>query len=211
MLMKSDINPFDSQETKPYKNDPRIAAMTDIVGAYQQDDIHKYEAILQSNKDLLEDPFIAENIGEVTRNIRMKAVLKLVAPYTRFGLAFIAKRLNISIDEVQDIVGFLIVDGKLKGKINQEQGTVEMEDNSTYARINSISQWALAVESMWTTILNEGDGFKTEENIHGFGLGMNAPGIPSDILQSFRPPIAAGRGSSGGYGRSRSSKRGGMR
>ena len=23
MLMGSDINPFDSQETKPYKNDPR--------------------------------------------------------------------------------------------------------------------------------------------------------------------------------------------
>ena len=38
MLMGSDINPFDSQETKPYKNDPQIAAMTDLVDAYQRDD-----------------------------------------------------------------------------------------------------------------------------------------------------------------------------
>jgi COP9 signalosome complex subunit 2 len=31
MLMKSGINPFDSQETKPYKNDPEILAMTNLV------------------------------------------------------------------------------------------------------------------------------------------------------------------------------------
>ena len=36
MLMKSDINPFDDQATKPYKNDPRISAMTDLVDAYQR-------------------------------------------------------------------------------------------------------------------------------------------------------------------------------
>ena len=29
--MKSDINPFDSQEAKPYKNDPDILAMTNLV------------------------------------------------------------------------------------------------------------------------------------------------------------------------------------
>ena len=28
MLSKSNINPFDSQEAKPYKNDPEIIAMT---------------------------------------------------------------------------------------------------------------------------------------------------------------------------------------
>ena len=31
MLMKSDINPFDSQETKPYKNHTEILAMTNLV------------------------------------------------------------------------------------------------------------------------------------------------------------------------------------
>ena len=33
--MKSGINPFDSQEAKPYKNDPEILAMTNLVSAYQ--------------------------------------------------------------------------------------------------------------------------------------------------------------------------------
>ena len=32
MLMKSNVDPFDAQESKPYKNDPQIVAMTDLVG-----------------------------------------------------------------------------------------------------------------------------------------------------------------------------------
>ncbi|KAF7302625.1 PCI domain-containing protein [Mycena chlorophos] len=36
MLTGSEVNPFDSQETKPYKTDPQIKAMTDLVDAYQR-------------------------------------------------------------------------------------------------------------------------------------------------------------------------------
>ena len=42
MLMKSDINPFDSQEAKPYKNDSEILAMTNLVNAYQNNDTNWY-------------------------------------------------------------------------------------------------------------------------------------------------------------------------
>ena len=145
MLMGSDINPFDSQETKPYKNDPRIAAMTELVDAYQNDQMHQYEAVLTKNKDLLADPFIAENIDEVTRNMRTKAVVKLVAPYTRFKLEFIARRLNISTPEVQDIVGFLIMDGQLRGKINQDAGTVEIESRADTDRMRAVGEWTSAI------------------------------------------------------------------
>ncbi len=178
MLMKSDINPFDSQETKPYKNDPRISAMTDLVDAYQRDDIHRYESILQNNKDVLADPFIAENIDEVTRNMRTKGVLKLIAPYTRFTLAFIAKQLKISIAEVQDIVGFLIVDKKLKGKINQENGTVEIQSNSDIGRTQAMQQWTSAVGALWRTILDQSDGFKTDDSSQVLG-GTATSGMQS--------------------------------
>jgi COP9 signalosome complex subunit 2 len=160
MLMKSDINPFESQETKPYKNDPRIAAMTDLVDAYQRDDIHQYESVLNNNKDLMSDPFIAENIDEVTRNMRTKAVLKLIAPYTRFNLAFIGKALKIPVSEVQDILGFLIVDKKVKGKINQQDGTVEIEDNSDAERLRAMQEWTSAIGSLCRTVFSDGEGFK---------------------------------------------------
>ncbi|KAL8762559.1 MAG: hypothetical protein Q9184_001467 [Pyrenodesmia sp. 2 TL-2023] len=186
MLMKSEINPFDSQETKPYKNDPRISAMTDLVDAYQHDDIHRYEQILQNNKDVLADPFIAENIDEVTRNMRTKGVLKLIAPYTRFNMAFIAKQLKILVAEVQDIVGFLIVDGKLKGKINQEKGTVEVENDEDVGRMQSIEQWTLAIDSLWRTILDEGEGFKADES-QGLG-GSMFPSLPAPRLEGMGLP-----------------------
>jgi COP9 signalosome complex subunit 2 len=194
MLMKSDINPFDSQETKPYKNDPRISVMTDLVTAYQRNDIHQYESILQANKDLLEDPFIAENIDEVTRNIRMKAVMKLVAPYTRFNMSFIAKQLKISMNEVVDLVGFLIVDQKLKGKIDQERGIVEVDTNIDIGRTESISKWTSASTGLWTTILNEGDGFKIEDQSMGFGAvsSLTGPFLERDVVGRGRDGNRAG-------------------
>ncbi|KAG0650259.1 COP9 signalosome complex subunit 2 [Hyphodiscus hymeniophilus] len=163
MLMKSDINPFESQETKPYKNDPRIAAMTDLVDAYQRDDIHQYESVLNNNKDLLTDTFIAENIDEVTRNMRTKAVLKLLAPYTRFNLAFIGKALKIPVSEVQDILGFLIVDKKVNGKINQQDGTVEIEDDRDKERIRAMKEWTEAIGSLYRTVFSDSDGFKSQD------------------------------------------------
>jgi COP9 signalosome complex subunit 2 len=167
MLMKSDINPFDSQETKPYQNDPRIAAMTDLVYAYQRDDIYAYEDVLQKNKDLLADPFIAENIDEVTRNMRTKAVLKLIAPYTRMRLAWVAERLRISELEAQDILSYLIVDGRVHGRIDEHRGTVEIESSGDVERARAIECMASAVADLYTAIFNHGDGFRTVDMAAG--------------------------------------------
>ncbi|KAI4203423.1 MAG: hypothetical protein LQ346_001772 [Caloplaca aetnensis] len=207
MLMKSEINPFDSQETKPYKNDPRISAMTDLVDAYQHDDIHRYENILQNNKDVLADPFIAENIDEVTRNMRTKGVLKLIAPYTRFNMAFIAKQLKISVAEVQDIVGFLIVDGKLKGRINQEEGTVEVDSDEELGRTQSIQQWTSAIDSLWRTILDEGEGFRVDES-QGHG-GSMFPSLQAPRLEGMTLPGL--QKSMNGTGKRITGKKGGSR
>ncbi|KAK4893374.1 hypothetical protein LTR27_008270 [Elasticomyces elasticus] len=196
MLMGSDINPFDSQETKPYKNDPRIAAMTELVDAYQRDDITQYENVLKKNQDLLADPFIAENIDEVTRNMRTKAVVKLVAPYTRFRLDFIAAKLGVEIAEVQDIVGFLIMDKRLRGSINQEAGTVEIESQADQGRMRAVADWTNTIKTLANFVLNEGEGFKSDD-VGGAGvIGMpqmsGSTGV-SDMLLSSQRPNAQGR------------------
>jgi COP9 signalosome complex subunit 2 len=182
MLMKSDINPFDSQETKPYKNDPRISGMTNLVDAYQRDDIHQYETILSDNQDVLADPFIAENIDEVSRNMRTKAVLKLIAPYSRFTLAFIAKQIKISIAEVQDILGILIVEKKLNAKINQESGTVAVESTSDLDHLQRVREWNTALDTLWSTVLSDGEGFKAEDP---HGLGGIGPSFDGGLHDSF--------------------------
>lgn len=165
LLMKSDINPFDSQETKPYKNDPRISAMNGLVDAFQRDDIHAYEAVLRENKDMLSDPFIAENIDEVSRNMRTKAVLKLIAPYTRFSLAFISKNLKISMSEVQDILSYLIVDKLLDAKIDDESGIVLINNDRDHERLKAVDTWATELDGLWRAMLHNGDGFKNDESM----------------------------------------------
>jgi len=178
MLMKSDINPFDSQETKPYQNDARISAMTDLVDAYQRDEIHRYEKILRANQDLLADPFIAENIDEVTRNMRTKAILKLIAPYTRFRLDFISDQLKIPLAEVQNILGYLVVDKQLRGKIDQRRGTVEIESRMDMDRVNAVHEWSKAIGALWSGILNDGEGFRQEESVGGLStVGLVGSGV----------------------------------
>ncbi|KAK4178291.1 putative COP9 signalosome complex subunit 2 [Triangularia setosa] len=176
MLMKSDINPFDSQETKPYKNDPRIAAMTDLVDAYQRDDIYKYEDVLQKNTELLADPFIAENIDEVTRNMRTKGVLKLIAPYTRMRLSWIAKQLQISEEEVQDIVSYLIVDGRVQGRIDEHAGTFEIESKGDADRIQAIHTLASAVGDLYASVFKDAEGFKVAPVYDNMMMDMHAGG-----------------------------------
>ncbi|KXJ93717.1 PCI domain-domain-containing protein [Microdochium bolleyi] len=191
MLMKSDINPFDSQETKPYRNDPRIAAMTELVDAYQRDDMHKYASVLSKNQDILADPFIAENIDEVTRNMRTKAVVKLIAPYTRMQLAWIARQLNITEIEVQDILGYLIVDGKIRGKINQQAGTLEIESNGDVERVQAIEAWSNALAGLYATIFKEGEGFKVVEQHSQMDEATMMPMFSGDM--PGRPRQARGK------------------
>lgn len=201
MLMKSDINPFESQETKPYKNDPRVSAMTDLVDAYQQNDIHRYELILQKNRDILDDPFIAENIDEVTRTLRTTGVLKLIAPYTRFSLAFIAKKLEISIPEVQEIIGFLVLDNRLKAKIDMEKSTVEIDQADDFERTQALQKWTHAVDGLCKTVLNDGEGFRLDgeaaQSLGGTAMSaLLSPG--SSSMRSSGPGKTKGGGKKAG-------------
>lgn len=47
MLLKSAINPFDSPEAKPYKNEEEIKAMTDLIAAFQNNNMNDFERIFK--------------------------------------------------------------------------------------------------------------------------------------------------------------------
>lgn len=56
MLMESSVDPFDAQEAKPYKGDGEVLAMTNLVNAYQENNIKEFEKILRTNKSVLSSP-----------------------------------------------------------------------------------------------------------------------------------------------------------
>jgi len=157
MLMLSTINPFDSTEAKPYKNDPEILAMTNLVGAYERNDIIQFEKILRDNrKTIMEDNFIRNYIEDLLRNIRTQVLVKLLEPYTRIRIPFISVELNIPAKEVEVLLVSLILDNKIRGRIDQVNQELHLESSksSSYWKYTSIDKWSNQLNSLQSTIIN---------------------------------------------------------
>merc|ERR1712079_332399 len=138
MLMKSDINPFDSQEAKPYKNDPEILAMTNLVSAYQNNDINEFGKILKQNREtIMDDPFIREHIEDLLRNIRTQVLIKLIKPYTRIKISF-------------------ILESTIYGRIDQVNGVLELDKRPEgTARYSALDKWNVQLSQLQKVIINK--------------------------------------------------------
>lgn len=150
MLMKSAIDPFDSQEAKPYKNKPEIKAMTSLIAAYQNNDMKGFERIFQENKDMLmADHFIREHIMDLLKSFRTKILLLLIKPYTTVKISFVGQELGICEDEAEELMVSAILDKTISGKIDQLRKVLIMDrkpNDSIYRamdllvdRINNLS------------------------------------------------------------------------
>ncbi|XP_040583937.1 COP9 signalosome complex subunit 2 isoform X1 [Lepeophtheirus salmonis] len=157
MLMKSGINPFDSQEAKPYKNDPEILAMTNLVSAYQNNDINEFEQILKTNRPtIMDDLFIREHIEDLLRNIRTHVLIKLIKPYTRIQIAFIAGELNIEPLDVESLLVSCILDSTIKGRIDQVNGVLELDKTPEgTARYSALDNLNTQLQHLQTSIVNK--------------------------------------------------------
>ncbi|KAF9132093.1 hypothetical protein BGW39_000812 [Mortierella sp. 14UC] len=157
MLMESKINPFDSQETKPYKNDKQIVAMTNLVSAYQRRDIREFEKILRENRTtIMDDPFIRAYIDDVLKNIRTQVLIRLIKPYTRIEISFISRQLNIPAQDVEDLLVGLILDKKIAGHIDQVNQRLELQRQTTGdLRYNAMDKWSANLETMYNANINK--------------------------------------------------------
>ncbi|XP_050077740.1 COP9 signalosome complex subunit 2 [Anopheles maculipalpis] len=157
MLMKSGINPFDSQEAKPYKNDPEILAMTNLVMAYQNNDIMEFEAILRNNRNnIMADQFIREHIEDLLRNIRTQVLIKLIRPYTKITIPFISSELNIEPAEVESLLVSCILDNTIQGRIDQVNQVLELNKEARCGeRDIAIEKLATQINSVQAAIINK--------------------------------------------------------
>jgi len=157
MLMKSGINPFDSQEAKPYKNDVEILAMTNLVTAYQNNDINEFEKILKINRQtIMEDTFIREHIEDLLRNIRTQVLIKLIKPYTRIQIQFISGELNIETGDVESLLVSCILDSTISGRIDQVSGVLELDESSEgTARYTALDKWNTQLNNLQKLVVNK--------------------------------------------------------
>lgn len=178
MLMGSKINPFDSQETKPYKNDPQIVAMTNLVDAYQSNNVHEAEKIIRENRStIMDDPFIQMHIADVLRSLRTQWIVDVIRPYTRVEIASLARQLGVPTEDVAEILITLILDGKVQGKIDETTQQLELDrhQHTDFKRYAALSEWTQQVEKLRNTIIakaaNVGPGSQTAGTGMAFDRG----------------------------------------
>ncbi|KAG9313994.1 PCI domain-containing protein [Chiua virens] len=180
MLTGSEVNPFDSQETKPYKSDPQIKAMTDLVDAYQRREVHLAEKILKDNRStIMDDGFIRSYIGELLRSLRTSYLLDLIKPYTRLELSFLAKQLNVDIAEVEELLIGLILEGKVDGRIDQVGMRLELD------RAQALEKKRYAALHSWTKAL-EGVHAAVVAKTAGRGASDTFMNMPPERIADFR-------------------------
>eukprot|EP00291_Cryptomonas_curvata_P009316 CAMPEP_0172198390 /NCGR_PEP_ID=MMETSP1050-20130122/28052_1 /TAXON_ID=233186 /ORGANISM="Cryptomonas curvata, Strain CCAP979/52" /LENGTH=415 /DNA_ID=CAMNT_0012875189 /DNA_START=84 /DNA_END=1329 /DNA_ORIENTATION=+ len=149
MLSLEEANIFEAPEVKPYKQDPEITAMNDLMVAYQHDDIKAFEQILSRNQQrIMEDPFIRNYVEDLLKNIRTQVLVKTIKPYyvedllknirtqvlvktikpyTRIKIPSIAAELNIPEGDVEALLVSLILDRKIVARIDQVNQMVIQE------------------------------------------------------------------------------------
>jgi len=127
MLMQSDVDPFGSQEAKPFQSNEEVKAMTDLVQAYQANDIASFETLLEKHKkSISDDAFVAEHIQALLDNVRTQVLLKTVRPYSKVKLPHLSEELNIPVKELESLLVNLVLDDVLDAKINQVTGMLEI-------------------------------------------------------------------------------------
>ena len=131
--------------------------MTNLVSAYQNDDINEFEKILKTNrKNIMDDPFIREHIEDLLRNIRTQVLIKLIKPYTRIHIPFISKELNIDTEEVESLLVSCILDNTIHGRIDQVNQLLELDrTGQSVERFHGLDRWTTQLNSLHTTVVNK--------------------------------------------------------
>lgn len=110
--------------------------------------------------DLFVDFFIVENIDEVMCNMWIKGVFKFIVLYICMWLSWIVKQLQIGEEEVQDIVSYFIVDGRVQGWIDEYVGMFEIEFKGDVDCIQVIEILVSVVGDLYMFVFKDLEGFK---------------------------------------------------
>ncbi|TIB65498.1 hypothetical protein E3P77_02652 [Wallemia ichthyophaga] len=180
MLMNSEIDPFDSQETKPYKENVEILPMTQLVSAYQHKEVHQAERIIAKNrKIIMEDTFISHFIDDVMRALRITYLVDLIKPYQRLELSFIAKQLNVTLNQVEDLLIELILDDKIQGSIDSVNQRLEIDRDPQLERrrYTELTNWTNEMEKMHDMLISK------LSNVNGNNFSSSSSRMMNPMMQ----------------------------
>jgi len=96
-------------------------------------------------------------IDDLLKNIRTQVMLKILSPYTKIRIQFVSQELNIAPKEVEDLMVGLILDSKIRGRIDQVNQLLELETSKSnaYWKYRAVDRWATQLTSLQTALFNK--------------------------------------------------------
>merc|ERR1712228_989880 len=158
MLALSSINPLDSREAKVYQDDPEISAMAQLRTAFENNDIQTIDRLLTDpSYRILSDSFIRTYLQDLLRNIRVQVLQNIIKPYRCVSLAFLAKEINVSSEEVVSLLVQLILDEKIAARIDATEGFLHVNAGSTDAanKFTNLQKWVDSFERIHNGLLGK--------------------------------------------------------
>mmetsp|Transcript_19865 Transcript_19865/g.50182 ORF Transcript_19865/g.50182 Transcript_19865/m.50182 type:complete len:135 (-) Transcript_19865:427-831(-) len=126
-------------------------AMMRLREAFESSNVKEFEGLLHDKSlGITEDKFIMRYVNSLLGNIRAQVVMKMVEPYDRVRLEFLAQEINVPVLEVEQIIVQLILDGKVEGKLDQQRGILAMAPVSRRSAFDhvpnkhhALKEWAM--------------------------------------------------------------------
>jgi len=156
ILCSSDINPFDSQEAKVYKDDPEIMALRRLRDAYEANNMIEVQGILNDpSVHILDDPYIAQYMEDLLRTVRLSVLQAKLKPYKAVKLSYLANNLQITEQSLINLLVELIIEGKIAARIDEVEGIVETTggDRTTGRKEEAYNKWVRSLGSLHFQII----------------------------------------------------------
>jgi len=143
------INPFDSEQLQHLKGEKDIKPFAELHEAYQKLKFVEFQKVLSKKKDLLDsDSFIAQFKEQIFTKLYQFSTLQMLKPYSNLRLDFIAGKLDISKDKIEQLLVELILDNYIAGRIDQINGVLLLDGETDEDKYRSMERWATQLQSV---------------------------------------------------------------
>jgi len=142
-------DPFGRRSAKVHETDPEVNPVVLLIEAYRNDQVLLFQEILAKNESTtLSDPFIRDQVKPLLNQLRCKYLLKLIRPYKRVRMDWLAAQLAATASAAESLVVNLILDGSIKGNLDQIAGILDLTPEQPDPFSTTLKLWIQKVKKL---------------------------------------------------------------
>lgn len=126
-----------------YADDRTLEPLKELATCYQNRSLKQFKEALNRHSDALQgDRVVAQHVQELYDTMLEQNILRVLEVFSRVQIAHIAHLVELPVDIIQAKLSVMILDGKLKGTLDQGLGSLDLyaqNDSKNFAQ-NDVSR-----------------------------------------------------------------------